>query len=698
MSTRVQKGGTVFRPVARPRARPGTETQQTSAVSDINLSTGTSVPHHESVSVSRAASLMSPLASKPFSAPPGTSEEPLHVPAAPNLAFDRSQENAAPASSTAATAITLPSRDGSRPPMMQNHLHRVSDHVPLLRITENGGSSVSVSSRTTPVPVVIGLYRTVSPSVAGPSSVLAPPPTERTPAATNNKTVSAAVKTAAGPIVYNQAAPHPIHMSQIDPRLVDLALASASHSQAVNQGVLFTHDNGHGSTIRSNLESSVGTPGPLQVSQKQSESGGPNAEERPEARPRRTSNSVIDAEGPDSSTIGRDDDTSSNSDVKATGRRRPRGADSQTDGQEGSGPTKRRKRGESTAPRRSRTRAPSVTPFDPNADPGEELDPTVVTMSALCDDTGQGRISSNAAQIMTNHAAWRASNREKRARLKAMMEAKKYGRNPDDDEQPSGGPNVTTSESGHDTRASRSVPSTSAGSSAPRPSIFNDSRPNHESQNGDDFDYTKDLSTSRYNVQVRIGANGETIIDEESLFVNRNEEDETENYTHVEESDTTKFVNSSTYSKKLRGSRWSAEETELFYDALSQFGENYELISYVLPGRDRKACKNKFKAEDKKNPTRVTYCLNNRRPYDIQTLSRMTGKDFSGPTPIIKAPTPLRSTELDSNRQPESTDSPKIVRKQSRTPGVDENAVVMGDVGDIEKDDSIFGDGVLAER
>lgn len=83
---------------------------------------------------------------------------------------------------------------------------------------------------------------------------------------------------------------------------------------------------------------------------------------------------------------------------------------------------------------------------------------------------------------------------------------------------------------------------------------------------------------------------------------------------------------------------------------------------------------------------------------DIQTLSRMTGKDFSGPTPIIKAPTPLRSTELDSNRQPESTDSPKIVRKQSRTPGVDENAVVMGDVGDIEKDDSIFGDGVLAER
>lgn len=53
----------------------------------------------------------------------------------------------------------------------------------------------------------------------------------------------------------------------------------------------------------------------------------------------------------------------------------------------------------------------------------------------------------------------------------------------------------------------------------------------------------------------------------------------------------------------------------IFSQALSQFGENYELISYVLPGRDRKACKNKFKAEDKKNPARITFCLNNRVPY-----------------------------------------------------------------------------------
>ncbi|KAJ3537010.1 hypothetical protein NM688_g6753 [Phlebia brevispora] len=169
------------------------------------------------------------------------------------------------------------------------------------------------------------------------------------------------------------------------------------------------------------------------------------------------------------------------------------------------------------------------------------------------------------------------------------------------------------------------------------------------------------MSTSRYNVQVRIGPNGETIIDESSLFVDRHEEEDTTQYTHIEESDATKFVNSATYSKKLRGSRWSAEETDLFYDALSQFGENYELISLVLPGRDRKACKNKFKAEDKRNPGRITLCLKNRRPYDIATLSRLTGKDFSGPTPVIRAPTPLRMPETPQNDS--EVQSPSHIKK-----------------------------------
>ena len=99
-----------------------------------------------------------------------------------------------------------------------------------------------------------------------------------------------------------------------------------------------------------------------------------------------------------------------------------------------------------------------------------------------------------------------------------------------------------------------------------------------------------------------------------------------------------------------------------------------ELISFVLPGRDRKACKNKFKAEDKRNPRRITHCLKNRLPYgivsllcrhlqvfltrahlDIETLSLLTGKDFSGPTPQIQAPVSIDEPSTTAESEPPTT-------------------------------------------
>lgn len=208
---------------------------------------------------------------------------------------------------------------------------------------------------------------------------------------------------------------------------------------------------------------------------------------------------------------------------------------------------KRGKRSPSETPRPRRSRAPSLPPFDPDADPGEELDPTVVTMASLCNDTGQGRVSSKAAEILSNHAAWKAQSKEKRARMRALMESKKYGREEEaeeSDQNPNPAGEITPI---------MPAPAASRGTLVP-----------DETSTG--FDYSQDLQTSRFNVQVRIGPNGETIIDEESLVVDRVETEDTTTYTHVTESDNTKFVNSGSYGKRYRGSRWSAEETERFYD------------------------------------------------------------------------------------------------------------------------------------
>ena len=74
---------------------------------------------------------------------------------------------------------------------------------------------------------------------------------------------------------------------------------------------------------------------------------------------------------------------------------------------------------------------------------------------------------------------------------------------------------------------------------------------------------------------------------------------------------------------------------------------------------------------------------------DIETLSRLTGKDFSGPTPEIRIPDIPRMGSPDEEtrnaEQGERTTTPgpsaKPSRKRSRTPRVaDDGVEVVGDV------------------
>lgn len=272
-------------------------------------------------------------------------------------------------------------------------------------------------------------------------------------------------------------------------------------------------------------------------SQSQADSHNPEQYSRRRAKKRRLS-------APESSEAHTEDDTEGEHNGESDRSSRP--------------PKRRRSATVSSSRGGGRRRAPSLPPFDPDADPGEELDPTVVTMATICMDTGQGRVSSKAATILSNHAAWKAESKAKRARLKTLMEAKKYGRKEDDLD---GEVAETTEVNGEE-------------APAPGPRVEGDEvileagDDQEEAEGGGGFNYSESMSTNRFSAQVRIGPNGETIIDEESLFVDRvdGEEDVTEQYTHVEESDQTKFVNSASYSRKTRGSRWSAEETELFFD------------------------------------------------------------------------------------------------------------------------------------
>ncbi|KAG8683902.1 Transcription factor TFIIIB component B, partial [Ceratobasidium sp. 423] len=146
--------------------------------------------------------------------------------------------------------------------------------------------------------------------------------------------------------------------------------------------------------------------------------------------------------------------------------------------------------------------------------------------------------------------------------------------------------------------------------------------------------------------QIRF-VNGEMVLDQDSQFYDRagaTVQDE-DSMVVVDEADSTRFSNSNSFMKKAgsRGSRWTADETELFYWCLPAFGEDYENIAQYL-GRTPLQCKNKTKSGGRRgNEKRITLAIKTRIPLDLE-FGPITGRDFSGPPPEIRAPvTPPRA-------------------------------------------------------
>jgi len=110
--------------------------------------------------------------------------------------------------------------------------------------------------------------------------------------------------------------------------------------------------------------------------------------------------------------------------------------------------------------------------------------------------------------------------------------------------------------------------------------------------------------------QMRV-VDGQLVLDEESLHVNRHDRDalEIDEMEIVEENVNTRLVNSSTWSTRVKGDRWEESTTERFFEGLSMFGTDFEMIARLFPGRNRRMIKNKFNCEERKNPGRITEAL-----------------------------------------------------------------------------------------
>lgn len=155
---------------------------------------------------------------------------------------------------------------------------------------------------------------------------------------------------------------------------------------------------------------------------------------------------------------------------------------------------------------------------------------------------------------------------------------------------------------------------------------------------------------NRYAVQTRI-VDGKIVLDEQSLYANyRDDEQQEREQRHwevIDEREGDQFVNSASRSKQRRTQRWTAEETERFFQAISQWGTDFEMITRLFPRRTRREIKAKWTKESRQNPQRLDAAFHRRVAVDLDAYGQAAGVDLSGPPPTITPrPEPKSDVEI----------------------------------------------------
>ncbi|KAJ0010439.1 hypothetical protein Pint_34748 [Pistacia integerrima] len=100
--------------------------------------------------------------------------------------------------------------------------------------------------------------------------------------------------------------------------------------------------------------------------------------------------------------------------------------------------------------------------------------------------------------------------------------------------------------------------------------------------------------------------------------------------------------NYQSFMKKTPTVRWSKQDTDLFYEAVRQFGTDLSMIQQLFPGRTRQQIKLKYKKEERKQPLKLNEALTNRSKdhshYEkvieqLQQVAAQTRQDTNGDDP-----------------------------------------------------------------
>lgn len=125
--------------------------------------------------------------------------------------------------------------------------------------------------------------------------------------------------------------------------------------------------------------------------------------------------------------------------------------------------------------------------------------------------------------------------------------------------------------------------------------------------------------------QVKVGPDGQLIIDEKSLvieqtFVKKNREAMSQEAIVDDNNHGSGF-----YKKRQKAKEWPKWETFKFYRALNVVGTDFLLMQSLFPNRTRLQIKQKYKKEERVNRHLIEKALKYHQDFDTEMLEKQLG-------------------------------------------------------------------------
>ncbi|XP_059664922.1 uncharacterized protein LOC132311172 [Cornus florida] len=120
----------------------------------------------------------------------------------------------------------------------------------------------------------------------------------------------------------------------------------------------------------------------------------------------------------------------------------------------------------------------------------------------------------------------------------------------------------------------------------------------------------KEVTTSETPLTDHSASNSFGHYNEDNTFASEKISDVEPTIPSVLENST--YYNYQSFMDKTPVARWSKQETELFYEAVQQFGTDLSMIQQLFPDRTRRQVKLKYKKEERQHPLRLCEALTNR--------------------------------------------------------------------------------------